>query len=223
MLAMNVSGALFSLPAGDRVMHLPDVLDAGRVVHHLPGLRACRPCAAPLFMIATRGCRACTMAAGSGHVHAVMRGEVHVHRADLVVRAHQVVFLVPGEIAEVDDAELAERDQRAERAGVLGLVLVARLEAGAELVGLAGAFERRGNLRRRWRSGRCTLRPLTGMVSPGFTTRCLPIFFWSPSSCHRADRAACRSPCWGRDRRNCGWAAWPPVAARRRRDRHGSG
>ena len=42
--------------------------------------------------------------------------------AELVSGAHQLHFFIPGEIAEVEDAQLAEGDEYTERAGVLGLV-----------------------------------------------------------------------------------------------------
>jgi hypothetical protein len=39
-----------------------------------------------------------------------MRDEKRIHRADRIVRTHQIVFLVPQEIAQIDGAKLTERD-----------------------------------------------------------------------------------------------------------------
>ena len=76
------------------------------------------------------------------HVHAVVRNHVDVHRADLVLRAHQVVLLVPGEVAQVEQAEIAVPHQHPDGAGVFGGIDVVLLKAGALRIGLAGAGER---------------------------------------------------------------------------------
>ncbi len=60
-----------------------------------------------------------------------MRGHVEVHFAQLIVGANQVVFLVPGQVAQVDDAELAKTHDHADGAGVLRNVVRALLGGGA--------------------------------------------------------------------------------------------
>ena len=61
---------------------------------------------------------------------------------DAIVRAHQLEFLVPCEIAEVSDAEFAERDDAADRLRVLRRIRHARFVVGARRVRFARARQR---------------------------------------------------------------------------------
>src|SRR5277367_2735335 len=49
----------------------------------------------------------------------VMRGQVKVHGADQIVWACERQFLLVRQIAQINESELAERDQHADRACVL--------------------------------------------------------------------------------------------------------
>ena len=49
----------------------------------------------------------------AGDVLPVMRNDVRVDRANKIFRAGQVVFLVPGQIAEIGDAEFSEGNHHA--------------------------------------------------------------------------------------------------------------
>jgi hypothetical protein len=56
---------------------------------------------------------------GSRLCQAVVRGEVDVHVAEQVIRADELLLLVPREVAEIHHPEPAERDHAADRPGVL--------------------------------------------------------------------------------------------------------
>ncbi len=74
----------------------------------------------------------------------MMRHEVEIDGPDRIVRAHQIAFVVPQQIAEIDRLELAERHDAADRLAVLRIVRVlARLELVAVRIRLAAAGERR--------------------------------------------------------------------------------
>ena len=78
------------------------------------------PLRVPFCMIATRGCTRVHQRRRTRRVES--RGaetKYEIDRADRIVRAHQVEFFVPQQIAEIDRAELAERDHAADRLGVL--------------------------------------------------------------------------------------------------------
>ena len=71
-------------------------------------------------------------------IEPVMRHKEHVHRPDGIVRAHQLVFLVPQQIAEIDRAELTEGDHAADRLSVvIGRRHVFRRDARARGIRLA--------------------------------------------------------------------------------------
>ena len=77
-------------------------------------------------------------------IEAVMRCEIQVNRAHEIVRAHEVVFLVPQQVAKIDRPELPERDHAADRlAVVIGGTVVLFLEVGAGRVRLSAAGQRR--------------------------------------------------------------------------------
>ena len=95
------------------------------------------PLRVPLFMMATRGCSACTSTWNSSSPARDATRE-DIHRADAVVRAHQLEFLVPGQIAEMHRAELSERDVLPTDCAFSAL-LSPGLEAGAVRIRLAGA------------------------------------------------------------------------------------
>ena len=86
-------------------------------------------------MIATRGRSAWTSTSRVRDRLAVMRHDEQIDGADAVGRAHQVEFLVPGQVAEVRHAEPAERDDAADRLRVLGRIRILRLVAGAVRIG----------------------------------------------------------------------------------------
>ena len=97
------------------------------------------PLRVPFCITATRGCSACTSAADPTN-RAVVRHHVEIDRADRIGRAHQLVFVVPQQIAEIDRAELAEREQAAHRLAVLGSLV---MSFGVKLAHVGSAGRRR--------------------------------------------------------------------------------
>ena len=77
--------------------------------------------------MATRGLTVLMQHRIVADVQAVVRHLVDVHRADLVGRMDQLVLDVPGQVAEVEEAEVAVAEQEAEALGVVALVLGLRL------------------------------------------------------------------------------------------------
>src|SRR5215472_13553739 len=71
----------------------------------------------------------------------MMGDDEQIDRSDRIVRAHQLEFLVPGEVAEMRDAELAKRHDAADRLRVLGWIGILRLEGRARGVRAAAARE----------------------------------------------------------------------------------
>src|ERR1700687_603095 len=72
----------------------------------------------------------------------MVRRQVHIHGSDGIVRAHQLQLLIPGQIAEIEQAEISEGDERSERARVLGRISVTLRTGRTERIGLSGAWER---------------------------------------------------------------------------------
>ena len=60
----------------------------------------------------------------------VMGDDPQVDRADAILRTHQVEFLVPRQIAEMQHAEFSKSDMASDRLRILGLVHFLGLEAG---------------------------------------------------------------------------------------------
>ena len=86
---------------------------------------------------------------------------------------HQLEFLVPRQIAEMQRAEFAERDVAPDRHRVFGVV-VDRLEVGA--IGIAPRRRQASGVLSTVSPADATIRqstPLSGMLSPGFATVCL--------------------------------------------------
>src|SRR5215831_16091794 len=71
-----------------------------------------------------------------------MRDDEEIHRADRVLRAHQLELFVPREVAEMRRAELAERDDAADGLRVLARIRILRLIRRAVRIRLAGARQR---------------------------------------------------------------------------------
>src|SRR5579862_2297158 len=109
-------------------MELPQVFEPRRILHHLPSLRI------------TALARAVVHDGNAwGHpvdrfrsLSAVMRRQVEIHLADSIFRTQQRQFFVPGQVAQISKAELAELHQYASRLRVFGLVVFPRLDSGAE-------------------------------------------------------------------------------------------
>ncbi len=78
------------------------------------------------------------MARALERVEAVMGGEVEVHGADGIVGADELDFLGLGEVAEVEEAELAVADEDADGAGVFSVVHRPLGLGGAEGIGCGG-------------------------------------------------------------------------------------
>ncbi len=72
----------------------------------------------------------------------VMRNDQQVHVPKLVHGTHQLHLLVPRQIAEIEDVQLAIGNHHAERAGIFGLVGGPLLRCRAVLVWSAGARQR---------------------------------------------------------------------------------
>ena len=76
--------------------------------------------------------------------HAMAGDEIDIGLADLVDGAEQFDLLVPGQIAQIENARLAEGDQHPDRAGIfLAAIIGGLLHTGAIGIGLAGAGQRR--------------------------------------------------------------------------------
>ena len=61
----------------------------------------------------------------------MMRDDEQIDRAAAIGRAHQVEFLVPGEIAQMGNPKSSKRDNTSDRLSILTLVDVLRLEGRA--------------------------------------------------------------------------------------------
>ena len=95
-----------------------------------------------------------------------------VYAAELVGGAHELHFLGPGEVAEVEDFELAEGDFGAERTSVFGGVGGAGLGGLAEFVGWP-APGRRVEIMSPSAVMTFVGHSLNGRVSPGWARMCL--------------------------------------------------
>ena len=69
----------------------------------------------------------------------MVRDDENIHMAKLIHGTHQLHLFVPGEIAEIKNAQLAECDQYPKRARVLGLIRGLRLRCFAICVLLSAA------------------------------------------------------------------------------------
>ena len=141
-LAMNMPGTVYSCPLSCEKCSCQKSSRPGdecriRIASGCPPLRV------PLLMIADARRERVHEHLGVRDRLSVVRDDEQIDGADRIGRAHQVELLVPGDVAQVSDAELAERDDAADRLRVLGLVHFLRLEARAVRVGLAAAGQRR--------------------------------------------------------------------------------
>ena len=140
VLAMNIPGCVYSWPLSSEKCSCQRSSRPGEewtvcMVSGSPPLRV------PSFMMATRGCSACTSTGELELACPWCRPRRTSIGAEAVVRAHQLELLVLGDVAQVSGAEFAEGDVDADRLRVLGIV-VSRLEIGAVGIGLAGAGQR---------------------------------------------------------------------------------
>ncbi len=74
----------------------------------------------------------------------MMRGEVQIDRPNRVIRAHQLLFLIPGEVAQIDRTKLAVGDYHADRHRVIGVYarLIPGHKAGTSRIGPAAPGKR---------------------------------------------------------------------------------
>ncbi len=123
-------------------MKLPEILQAGRLADHLKGLGR----AAFLRSVVHDG-HPRPQPVNQGRrvraVHPMVVDQVYAHGADGVVGADQVQFLVPGEVGQIGEAELAVAEQKPYRAPVLGGVLGLAFHARAGGIRRPGALQRR--------------------------------------------------------------------------------
>ena len=119
---MNIPGTRVLLPAQQREVKLPEIFEARRGVHRLHHLRLAAFARAVVHDGDARMQRV--------HQHRriraglpVVQTQQHIHGAEAVVRAHQLEFLVLGEIAQMSGAKFSERDVDADRLRVLGVVV----------------------------------------------------------------------------------------------------
>ena len=73
----------------------------------------------------------------------MVRYQINIHRSNGVVGAHQVDLFVPGEIAHVDETEIAVGEQKSGRLRVLAGIILALWRGCAKWIGLACARQRR--------------------------------------------------------------------------------
>src|SRR5438128_448728 len=69
----------------------------------------------------------------------MMRDDPQIDSADAILRAHQVEFLVPGEIAEMQHPKFSKSDVASDRLRILGLIHFLRREAGTVWIRLSCA------------------------------------------------------------------------------------
>ena len=100
------------------------------------------PLRVPLFMMATRGPIACTSTVGVRVRLPVMGHHEKINRADRIVRAHQIEFLVARQVAQMQNAELAKRDEDPDRSSILRRCQRPGLEPRAIGVRLARSRQR---------------------------------------------------------------------------------
>src|SRR5712691_6695408 len=75
-------------------------------------------------------------------IHSVMQTQKHINSAEAVIRTHQLEFLVPRQIAQVNRAKVSEPQVGPDRHRVLGIVL-SRLEARTIWIRPASSWQRR--------------------------------------------------------------------------------
>ena len=63
-------------------------------------------------------------------VEAVMRCQIDIECSEQVVRTNQVVFLVPGEVAQIEHPEPSVSEHDTDRKRILGMVDLVRLVLG---------------------------------------------------------------------------------------------
>src|SRR5713226_5112140 len=105
--------------AGGRAMDLPEVLEAGGLVDDLPVLGVAALSLAVVHQGDTRA-DGVNQLRRSGVGIAMTRGVKNVEGSDQIVRADQLVLLVPGEIAKVEKPEAAVTDEESDGFKVLG-------------------------------------------------------------------------------------------------------
>jgi len=115
-------------------MQLPQVFHSGAVMDGLPCFRATRLVGAVIHDGSPR-VQCIHNGARIGQVEAVMRGQIKIHCPDGVGRAHQCNFLGLGQVAQVEEAELAEADQNPYGPGVLCVVRGPGRFGGAQRIG----------------------------------------------------------------------------------------
>ena len=104
----------------------------------------------------------------------VVGGHVDIYRAQQVIRAGQIVLLIPVKVAKVHHAELAKRDHHPDRVGVLSFVQLEGPIARAQWISLPGPGRGRV-IALPYAVTTSTSIPSMGIRSPAFTSMCLPL------------------------------------------------
>src|SRR6516225_991069 len=106
----------------ERVVELPQILESRRRRHSLPG-RGLSPLSRSIVHDGDSWMQGPDQGLGAGTAHSVMTCQVDGHVPHRVIGAHQVEFLVPSQVTQVDEPEVAEGQQYSNRASVLARII----------------------------------------------------------------------------------------------------
>ncbi len=129
------------LAASRRKVQLPDIHQPGRRMNRIPRLNRS---ALLLAVVHDRDLRMQRVhqRGRTADVLPVVAHDINIRLAHLILRAHQVLFLVPRQIAQIHHPELAQYDHASHGPRVLGRVHILRLEIGTEPIRLARPRQR---------------------------------------------------------------------------------
>ncbi len=72
-------------------------------------------------------------------IESMMRNLVHIHRSDEIERVYQLSFLIPSQVACVEEAKVTQREQHHDRVGIVATVTIFRAMLTADLTIVARA------------------------------------------------------------------------------------
>ena len=127
------------------VMQLPQVLKSGRIANRFPGIRA-SALVRPVIHDGNAWMQRVDDDFCVGLVPTVMGGQKQIDGPDQIVRAHQVSFLLFGEITEIDEAELPKSDLDTNGTGVLGCIGSRFGLRGTKRIRLPRSLQRRADV-----------------------------------------------------------------------------
>src|SRR5262249_3053841 len=133
------------LPAELGEMNPPEIFEAGRRMNNFHRVRLA---ALPSSVVHDCGARLNGMRKDFGVRNglAVVRHDPKIHGSETVLRTHQIEFLVPCEIAEMQHAELSKRHMASDRLRILRFVHLLSLKRGAIRIRLPRPGHRPNNV-----------------------------------------------------------------------------